>query len=154
MSEARSDPKPTSKRKPKRGRGKPPLVTRAIVSTIAAKIGKGLTVREACLLVGIPYETYESAIKRRPEYALSHERGMAVWLDQALDIVQADLPGSVGHRWLMERRWPERFAKKDLTIINAASSGDLTISAEILNDLAHTARQLYVPGSTGETTKG
>ena len=122
------------------------------MSAISAKIGKGLTVREACLLVGIPYETYESAIKRHPEYALSHEKGLATWLDGALDIVAADLPGSVGHRWLMERRWPERWAKKDLTIINAASGGDLSISAEILNDLAHTARQIYVPGS-GEKTK-
>lgn len=95
--------------------GRPAKLTLPLVKVIAKDIGFGMTHRAACARHGVNYETWQTALKRKPTFELAVEQHSADWLYSALQIIQLDLPGAVGHRWLAERRFSE-FRKADTDV--------------------------------------
>ncbi len=95
--------------------GRPAKLTLPLVKVIARDIGFGMTHRAACARHGVNFNTWESALKRKETFALLVEQQNAGWQFNMLQSIQLDLPGSVGMRWLAERRFAE-FRKVDTDV--------------------------------------
>lgn len=136
-----------SARTAKRKTGRPAKITHAVVAAVAAKVAKGLTVREACLVLGISYDSYETAHKRNPQFELTHEKALAIWLDSAIDTVLAGLPGCAGHKWLISCRFKDRFAQPDVNVVQQSVRNELVLTPDMQKDLAESARRLFGPAN-------
>jgi hypothetical protein len=89
-----------------RKRGRPVQVTMAVIEHIGSLVAEGMPERAACALVTPPvcYESFRSAKRRKPKFALVIEQAQAEFLFAALTAINVDGPGSAGCRWILERR--------------------------------------------------
>jgi len=95
----------------KRGRGRPAIITLAIVEQIGQLIAKGMTEEQACLRVGVNLNSFRTARQRNPEFELAVKLAQANFLDQAIDIIAKGGRGWQGLAWLLERRHGEQFRR-------------------------------------------
>ncbi len=103
-----------SKLRKTRAPGRPALITFAVMEQVAALVAEGMPERAACALVTPPvcHESFRSAKRRNPRFALVIHQAQAEFLARALTVIHTDGPGSGGYRWLLERRHPEDFGPK------------------------------------------
>lgn len=120
--------------------GRPATLTFPLVQQIAREIGFGMTHRTACARHGVNYDTWQSALKRNPRFALAVEQQNAEWLYDALNRMQMDLPGAVSLRWLAERRF-EEFRKVEVSV-ETHHTNNFQMSPEMQEQVAQYARRL------------
>jgi len=96
---------------PKRGPGRPAMITLALIQQVGQLIAKGLTEEQACLRVGINLASFRTARSRNPEFEAAIKQAKADFLDQAIDTIAKGGRGWQGLAWLLERRHGDQFRR-------------------------------------------
>jgi hypothetical protein len=94
-----------------RGRGRPAIITLALIEQVGALIARGLTEEQGCLRVGINYCSFRTARSRNPEFESAIKQAKADFLDQAIDTIAKGGRGWQGLAWLLERRHADQFRR-------------------------------------------
>lgn len=136
---------------PKRGRGRPQVVTLAVVQEIAADIGYGMTEEQACAAANVGYAAFKKAEQRNPEFVLAIKKGQAIFLRRALrniadggeycPLIKGLRPWT-GLAWLLERRHGAQFRRVDAHV-GMAAPGGLLMSPEDEAELQRMAFEMF-----------
>jgi hypothetical protein len=95
----------------KRGRGRPAIITLALIEQVGQLIAKGLTEEQACLRVGINLSSFRTARSRNTDFEVAIKQAKADFLDQAIDTIAKGGRGWQGLAWLLERRHADQFRR-------------------------------------------
>lgn len=95
------------------------IFTQELVTRVADRVGKGMTVAQALVLEDqdVNEMSFHSAIRRKPELGKIFLSRQAIFVEQALEIIQAgdskDVRRIQGFQWILERRHREQFGRHD-----------------------------------------
>ena len=95
----------------KRGRGRPAMITLALVQQVGQLIAKGMTEEQACLRVGINHGSFRTARHRSPEFDTAIREIHARYLDESIDVIEKGGRGWQGRAWILERRHGDQFRR-------------------------------------------
>ena len=96
------------------GEGRPTKRTPEVVAKIAEAIAIGLTDEEASLLAGINPDTM-TEWRKDPEFSGAIKRATAERLLMRLERIESGAQGWQGTAWGLERLYPARFARPEVT---------------------------------------
>lgn len=95
-------------------RCKPTPYSKELALKIAAKIGKGMTDRQACAACKASPRTVEEWRRKRPEFVEILEYADACRVEIRIDVVEAHEEGWQSAAWLLERTKASQFARPDI----------------------------------------
>jgi len=143
------------KPKKKNKGGRPAKLTPAIINQIGEHIADGTTEEQACMIVGVSFKSFESAKRRKPEYAGVIKKKQAIFVGKALKVIAAGgeyiitgeqrgyLKPWTGLAWILERRHKAQFCRYEAKALTPDGEGAI-LTQEQINDLGKIARELYV----------
>jgi transposase len=112
-------------------RGRPPVMTEEVQEDILRTIRLGLHADRAALAHGISSGTLRSFKKRNPDFAARMKSAEADAENGFLSrlLMHTDKQWTAC-AWMLERRWPERWAKKEHVEVSTKGEAE-----KLLNDL-------------------
>lgn len=122
--------------------GRPARITLSVVREIARKVAKGLTVEQSCLCAGVKLDAYERAMSRHPEFVGAHKKGMAAFVDAAMDRIMCGVPGWQGTAWILERRHHGQFARPAPDVVVGVRN-EFTLTMEQMDMLGQVAERCF-----------
>ena len=112
---------------------------------MSARVGRGLTLKLALAAenkLTVNEETWKKALAAHPEFSPHYEAGKGKFLDWATERL-AKSSELQNIRWLLERRFPELFARPAEVSVNVENN----VSVAIPDDVVRRARELAKHGS-------
>ena len=121
----------TEEKAEKRERGRPPVMTEEVQEDILRTIRLGLHADRAALAHGISSSTLRNFKKRNPAFATAVKQAEAEAENGFLSrlLMHTDRQWTAC-AWMLERRWPERWAKHDHVEVSTKGEAE-----KLLNDL-------------------
>ena len=111
---ADSKPKKQSKT-PKRPTGRPPVITPEVIEAILRTIRLGLHADRAAMAHGISPSTLRNYKRRNPSFATQVKEAETGAESTFLSRIMAHTDRQwTAAAWMLERRWPERWAKREV----------------------------------------
>lgn len=90
---------------------KPPYPSEDATLKICSYILDGLSLRDACLLAGYPYNVFQAAVKEYPQVANLVDKKRAEFKHARLKRIKDD-PKTANQIWILENLLPDEFGKK------------------------------------------
>lgn len=126
------------------------MITLALARQLGAKIGKGMPEEFACHLLGIKYPAWLKAKERHPEFVEAVKGQQAIFMDTALDGIQAGLPGWQGLAWILERRHKPHFDRtREAVELHATNA--IAFTPDQMADLSRLAHEMQMEGRALKT---
>jgi hypothetical protein len=104
--------------------GRPQQVTLAVVKRVGKRFGQGMPLKDALALENNPQinpDSWHKAIQRSSEMSTLWDGVKADFLEKAITrLLESDDLANL--RWLLERRFPELFARPAPTTVNVSQS--------------------------------
>lgn len=136
--------KPSRKREPRKIPGPKPSITLEVVRRVSHRVGRGLTLKLALVAenkLTVNEETWKKALAAHPEFSPLYEAGKGKFLDMATQRLAKS--GELQNlRWLLERRFPDLFARPAEVSVSVENN----VSVELPADVVERARQISKGG--------
>jgi hypothetical protein len=126
---------------PRKG-GRPQQITLAVVERVAKRFGHGMPLKDALALENnsqINPDSWHKALQRKPQFVHPFEAAKADFLEKALTRL-SESEDLANLRWLLERRYPELFARPAQTQVNVNQTNQPTIVG-LPNDILARVRE-------------
>jgi len=105
-----------------------------VVKRVAVRVGRGLTLKLALAAENkatINEETWKKALQAHPEFSPHYEAGKGKFLDRATQRLAASK--ELGNlKWLLERRFPDLFAKPDPAPVQVNNTNVFELPADVV----------------------
>lgn len=127
------------------------MLTEAVVHDLETFIIRGLDLKQAAVLAGIPWRTFEGWRHRYPRFNEFIDKCLTLAESDALHQIQESMKGGVwqASAWFLERKWPNRYGKRDIlkqeiyykhmefvkVVLEVINAADPAIRGEIVNRL-------------------
>ena len=124
--------------------GRPSAYTREAFDRICERFSLGMSLQRACeaeATPGITLKSFEKHLKRHPEFVGAYKGAKAKYLDWAMQQLARNKDWRA-IAWLLERRFPELFARPERPTVSVQQSN--TNAPNVLPpDLVKRAREWY-----------
>lgn len=141
------------------------VITIEVARRIGARMGKGLTLDQACILEDpeVKPDSFTAKLRKVPELMREWKRQMAIFVDQTLDTLIAGDPAGIKRatalQFILERRLSEQFGKKpevQVTTNNLTINGlPNDVHSQVMKRIGHLSSLPKLPVNDKEvdTTK-
>ncbi len=110
--------------------GRPTVRTPELERELLQLIASAVPIRYAAQAVGISYETARRWRRDDAEFRAALERAIGGAITVHLARVAEGATGWQGAAWILERRWPKHFARRDAPTITRVTEPALTPEVE------------------------
>lgn len=130
--------------KPKKRKvGRPAKITLALVEFIGELIALGMTEEQACAANRVSHKSFESAKRRKPEFAGAIKNAQADFLAAGLRDIRAGKAGWQGAAWILERRHKPQFNRTDNHALTTPAGEGFVLTDAEAADLEKMAKTMF-----------
>lgn len=135
-------PAPVAPRAPSWRGGRPTKLVPEVIDALEAELSQGHTLRASCAAAGVGWSTFKdwtragrsegsTALQRELVRAVEHAEGAGERTLERIVRTSAEIDPNQA-RWLLERRWPEDWGRRDLVALDTTSQAP---DVEVLREL-------------------
>jgi hypothetical protein len=133
--------------------GRPSKMTPELVKELAGAIAEGLPDQFACNLVGINTDTLHDWRNSNEEFSEVIKRSVAKRMLGRIKSIDRGSPGYQGTCWMLERRWPQHFARPELQVsMQVQHSGSIEHTVQMVAESELQRMSLLVREIDAEVT--